>query len=99
MLVGLTRYQTLRYFVEFGATPVYHKPLHLLEKNELNDYIVYYDVKVPEAKSYLEQRFTRFVYQLSVMERIKKTKPIIIIARTFMMVNIIHLVYIGLQIL
>ena len=29
----------------------------------------------------------------------KKTKPIIIIARTFIMVNIIHLVYIGLQIL
>ena len=29
----------------------------------------------------------------------KKTKPIIIIAKTFIMVNIIHLVYIGLQIL
>lgn len=72
MLVGLTRYQTLRYFVEFGATPVYHKPLHLLGKEELNDYIVYYDVKVPEAKSYLEQRFVRFLYQLSVMNRIRK---------------------------
>lgn len=55
-LVGIVRYQALRFFVEAGSTPLYHSPLHLLGKESLKDFITYFDLTEPQAVEYLHQR-------------------------------------------
>ena len=72
MVVGITRYQTLRYFVEAGATPVYHEPLHVLGRTDINDFIIFYDLAAPNALVYLGERAERLFYQLGVLDRIRR---------------------------
>lgn len=72
VIVGLTRYETLRYFVDAGASPVFHEPLHLLDRDDLNDFIVFYDARSAEAKIYLEQRANRLLKDKGILRQIKQ---------------------------
>lgn len=72
LVVGITRYQTLRYFVEAGAIPVSHEPLHLLGREDLNDFIIYYDVRSRDSQTYLRERARRLFGQASVLGDIKR---------------------------
>lgn len=72
LVVGITRYQTLRYFVEAGAIPVSHEPLHLLGREDLNDFIIYYDVRSQDSQTYLRERAQRLFGQASVLGDIKR---------------------------
>lgn len=72
VVVGITRYQTLRYFVEAGAIPVAHDPLHLLGRADLNDFIIYYDVQSKEAQVYLRERARRLFGQTAVLGEIRR---------------------------
>jgi len=72
LVVGITRYQTLRYFVEAGAIPVSHEPLHLLGREDLNDFIIYYDVRSPDSQTYLRERALRLFGQASILGDIKR---------------------------
>lgn len=71
LIVGITRYQTLRHFVDAGATPIDHEPLHLLGRDDLHDFIIYYDVRTEDARTYLRERARRLFGQNSVMQGIK----------------------------
>jgi len=70
-VVGITRWQTLRFFVDFGVVPVDHPPLHLLGRPDLKDFIVYYNTGEAEAITYLHLRAHRWFYQQYVMRRIQ----------------------------
>lgn len=70
-VVGITRYQTLRYFVEAGAIPVDHEPLHLLGRHDLHDFVIYYDIRSLDAQTYLRERARRLFEQVGVLRKIK----------------------------
>ncbi|WP_020649667.1 hypothetical protein [Solimonas variicoloris] len=69
-IVGLTRYQVLRHFVEFGVVPVDHEPLHLLGRDDLLDFTIYYDTASPASCAYIEQRAQRYFHQQYVLRSI-----------------------------
>jgi hypothetical protein len=71
-IVGIARHRVLRYFVEFGVIPVLHEPLHLLGKEDLMDFIIYYDTHSANSIQYLEERAKRFFYQEYVMAAIRQ---------------------------
>jgi hypothetical protein len=71
LLVGITRYQTLRHFVEAGAIPVNHEPLHLLGREDLHDFVIYYDIRSPDARTYLRERARRLFGQALTLKEIK----------------------------
>lgn len=71
LVVGITRYQTLRYFVEAGAIPVDHEPLHLLGREDLHDFVVYYDIRTGDARTYLRERARRLFSQAKTLHNIK----------------------------
>ena len=70
-VVGITRYQTLRYFAEFGVLPVSHEPLHVLGRSDLLDFIIYYDTRDPASRQYMEERTTRVFKQLRILKEIE----------------------------
>lgn len=71
LVVGITRYQTLRYFVEAGAIPVDHEPLHLLGREDLHDFVIYYDIRTRDARTYLRERARRLFAQARTLHNIK----------------------------
>ena len=71
-VVGITRWQTLRFFVDFGVVPVDHPPLHLLGRSDLRDFIVYYNTRDAESVDYLHLRARRWFHQQYVMRRIQQ---------------------------
>ena len=70
-LVGITRSQTLRHFVEFGVMPVLHPPLHVMGKPEVMDFAIYYPTDDPDSVFYMHERAKRFFYQERVMAEIR----------------------------
>ncbi len=70
-IVGMTRYQTLRFFVEFGVVPIDHAPLHLLGRPELKDFAIYYNTRDPESIAYMHERARRWFHQKAVMRAIE----------------------------
>lgn len=72
MTVGITRYQTLKFFIESGAVPVDHPPLHLLGRPDLLDFIVYYDLS-PQGVEYLHYHIPRAIRHEMIYEKIKRS--------------------------
>jgi hypothetical protein len=70
-VVGTTRYQTLRYFADFGVLPVAHEPLHLLGRDDLLDFVIYYDTIDPISCLYMEERSNRFFRQQLILKEIQ----------------------------
>lgn len=73
-IVGITRYQTLRYFVEFGLVPVDHPPLHLMGREDVDDWIMYYRTSDESAAFYLQERSRRYFHQQKTMYAIKERR-------------------------
>lgn len=71
-VVGLTRYQTLRFFVDFGVVPVDHPPLRLLGQAHLLDFVIYYDTAGRESLRYMHERSRRYFHQQYVMKSIQQ---------------------------
>lgn len=71
-VVGLTRYQTLRFFVDFGVVPVDHPPLRLLGQAHLLDFVIYYDTASRESLRYMHERARRYFHQQYVMKSIQQ---------------------------
>ena len=71
LIVGVTRYQTLRHFVEAGAIPVNHEPLHMLGREDLHDFVIYYDIRSADALTYLRERARRLFGQALTLKEIK----------------------------
>lgn len=69
--VGITRYQTLRFFIESGAVPVEHPPLHLLGREDILDFIIYYDLS-PSGQTFLHHHVPRSIRHEMIFERIKR---------------------------
>ncbi len=69
-VVGITRQQTLRYFVDFGVIPIDHEPLHLLGREDILDFVIYYDLTSEDSRSYVRQRSIRYFHQQKVMRSI-----------------------------
>lgn len=70
-VVGVTRLQTLKFFVEFGVVPVDHPPLHLLGRDDLHDFLIYYDTRDREAVDYMHRRARHWFHQQSVLRAIQ----------------------------
>ncbi|MDP3795457.1 MAG: hypothetical protein Q8R13_06100 [bacterium] len=70
-IVGITRYQTLRYFVEFGLVPIDHPPLHLMGRDDIDDWIMYYRTNDESAAFYLKERAERYFHQQITMNAIR----------------------------
>ncbi|TJY59472.1 hypothetical protein E4T66_13905 [Sinimarinibacterium sp. CAU 1509] len=70
-IVGMTRAQTLRFFVDFGVVPVDHAPLHLLGRPELQDFVIYYDTGDATSIAYMHERARRWFHQQYVMRCIQ----------------------------
>lgn len=73
-IVGITRYQTLRYFVEFGLVPIDHPPLHLLGRDDIDDWIIYYQTNESSAALYLKERSNRYFHQQKTMRAIRQRR-------------------------
>lgn len=71
LVVGITRYQTLRHFVEAGAIPVDHEPLHMLGREDLHDFVIYYDIRTRDAQTYLRERARRLFAQARTLHKIR----------------------------
>lgn len=69
-VVGLNRYQILRFFVDFGVIPVEAPPIHVLGKDHLSDFINYYDTADPNSIAYMHERAKRYFHQEYVMKSI-----------------------------
>lgn len=67
-VVGLTRHQTLRFFVDFGVIPVDHEPLHLLGKEQYLDFVIFFDTQAPASIAYMHERAARYFHQQYVMK-------------------------------
>jgi hypothetical protein len=70
-VVGLNRYQVLRFFVDFGVIPAEHAPLSMLGKDHLQDFVNYYDTADPESIRYMHERARRYFHQERVMRSIR----------------------------
>ncbi|HHX0887810.1 TPA: hypothetical protein ACU6E5_005942 [Pseudomonas aeruginosa] len=73
-VVGITRYQTLRYFVEFGLVPIDHPPLHLMGRDDVDDWIMYYRTSEESAAAYLKERSDRYFHQQKTMNAIRQRR-------------------------
>lgn len=71
LVVGITRYKTLRHFVEAGAIPVDHEPLHMLGREDLHDFVIYYDIRTRDAQTYLRERARRLFAQARTLHKIR----------------------------
>ena len=71
LVVGITRYQTLRHFVEAGAIPVDYEPLHMLGREDLHDFVIYYDIRTGDAQTYLRERARRLFAQARTLHKIR----------------------------
>lgn len=71
-LVGITRYQTLRYFVEYGVVPIDHEPLHFLDDPKLLDFVIYFDSSNEDSVRYMHERSQRYFRQVHVMTAIRE---------------------------
>lgn len=70
-VVGITRQQTLRYFVDFGVTPIDHEPLHVMGRSDVHDFVIYYDLTTDDSRAYMRQRSKRYFHQQYVMRSIQ----------------------------
>lgn len=70
-LIGLTRKQTLRYFVDYGVSPIDHSPLHALGNPALLDYAIYFDTQSASSVAYMHERSRRYFHQVRVMNAIR----------------------------
>lgn len=90
-VVGVTRYQTLRYFVEFGLVPIDHPPLHLMGRNDIDDWIIYYRTSEETAALYLRERSNRYFHQQKTMNEIRQRhKQIALLDTTHQYVDLAH---------
>jgi len=71
-IVGITRFRVLRHFVDFGVVPLLHKPLHLLGKEDLLDFIIYYNTHSPDSIQYMEERAKRYFHQEYILAAIRE---------------------------
>jgi len=71
-IVGIARYSALRFFVDAGAIPIYHPPLHLLGKTELRDFVMYFDLRRDEDVAYLHQRARRLIHQITILNALRR---------------------------
>ena len=70
-VVGITRQQTLRYFVDFGVTPIDHEPFHVMGRSDVHDFVIYYDLTTDDSRAYMRQRSKRYFHQQYVMRSIQ----------------------------
>ncbi len=70
-VVGVTRHQTLRYFVDFGVVPIDHEPWHLLGRPDLHDFVIYYDLTSEASREYMRERSRRYFHQQYVLQSVK----------------------------
>ena len=70
-LVGTTRHQTLPFFVDFGVTPVFHEPLHLMGDQSIDDFVIYFETADTESIEYMHARAKRFFQKEMVLAKIK----------------------------
>lgn len=62
-IVATAPHQALRLFVDFGAMPVDHPPLPVAGREQALDFVVCYDLRTPESRSYLQERASRYLDQ------------------------------------
>ncbi len=70
-VVGVTRLQTLRFFVEFGVVPVDHPPLHLLGRDDINDFLIFYNTRDRDSVRYMHRRAQHWFHQQYVLRCIQ----------------------------
>lgn len=70
-VVGLTRYQTLPYFVDFGVMPIYHEPLHFMGDESIDDFVIYFDTCTEDSINYMHARARHFFRNEFVMAKIR----------------------------
>jgi hypothetical protein len=70
-LVGTTRHQTLPFFVDFGVTPVFHEPLHLMGDESIDDFVIYFETADKESIDYMHARARRFFQKEMVLAKIR----------------------------
>ena len=71
-VVGINRFEVLRFFVDFGVVPAEHPPLCLLGKEQLQDFVNYYDTADPASIAYMHERARRYFHQELVMRSIRE---------------------------
>jgi hypothetical protein len=69
-IVGIAHYEALRQLADLGATPVLHDPLHILGRDDLFDFVVYYDLSRMESSVYIYERTVRSLHAMAVMNEI-----------------------------
>jgi len=70
-VVGINRFEVLRFFVDFGVIPAEHPPLSLLGKEHLQDFVNYYDTSDARSIAYMHERAKRYFHQELVMRSIR----------------------------
>ncbi len=70
-LVGLTRFQTLPFFVDFGVSPVFHAPLHCMGDDSINDFAIYFDISSKKSIDYMHIRASKFFEKEFTLARIR----------------------------
>lgn len=73
-VAGITRYQTLRYFVDFGLVPTDHPPLHIMGRDDIDDWIIHYRTSESSAAYYLNERSSRYFHQQKIMSDIRQRR-------------------------
>jgi hypothetical protein len=71
-VVGVNRFEVLRFFVDFGVVPAEHPPLSLLGKAHLQDFVNYYDTSDAASIAYMHERARRYFHQELVMRSIRE---------------------------
>lgn len=71
-VVGLNRFQILRYFVDFGVVPAEHAPEYVLGKDHLQDFVNYYNTGDQASVDYMHERARRYFHQEYTMSRLRE---------------------------
>jgi hypothetical protein len=70
-LAGVIRSTAIPALTNFGLVPTYHEPLHILGRDDVCDFISYYDTREEESVMYMRERAARFFYSAHVIYQIR----------------------------
>jgi hypothetical protein len=71
-VVGTVRWEVLSAFVRVGLVPVANPPLRLLKRDDVLDFLIYFDTHSEMADTYIREKFRRYFHEKRELAIIKE---------------------------
>lgn len=74
VVYGIVRYSVLKSFLAFGLLPAEMEPIHVNGDTNVDDYVIYYDLRSKSNINYLFERFSHYCLQAKKMNTIRQLR-------------------------